>query len=141
VLYFFYPQIIGYLLGVNSDLSFLTMAEASHMYDVKFLLFRGMIFSAGSIGLLLIYNSITKITVKTIRNSFYISLLLIALLVPFSFVFEKFHAIFFPQGNWQFPTDSWLITHFSQTFFMLVALIWIGGTTLTLWLLSKKIKK
>lgn len=36
----------------------------------------------------------------------------------FDIVFESFHAIFFPQGNWMFPMDSLLIQTFPPKFFV-----------------------
>ena len=43
--------------------------------------------------------------------------------VAFNFVFSLFHKIFFPQGNWQFPTDSLLIQTFPYSFFSSISII------------------
>ncbi len=41
-------------------------------------------------------------------------------LLAFSFFFEKFHELLFPQGNWMFPADSMLITVFPEIFWKLI---------------------
>ena len=43
--------------------------------------------------------------------------LLFVLSLNFDWFFTNFHYIFFPQGNWQFPADSLLITMFPADFF------------------------
>ena len=45
--------------------------------------------------------------------------------VAFGPLFTFFHRVFFPQGNWQFPTDSYLIRTFPEPF-------WISATALIL---------
>ncbi|MFP4567697.1 MAG: DUF1461 domain-containing protein [Candidatus Woesearchaeota archaeon] len=44
--------------------------------------------------------------------------LLFVILIDFGSVFNVFHVVFFPQGNWIFPMDSLLITLFPASFFM-----------------------
>lgn len=39
----------------------------------------------------------------------------------FEGVFALFHQIFFPQGNWQFATDSLIIQTFSLDFFVIIS--------------------
>lgn len=48
-----------------------------------------------------------------------IIVLLLALFSLFNFsrFWELFHRVLFPQGNWQFPLDSTLITLFPESFF------------------------
>ncbi len=41
--------------------------------------------------------------------------------ISFNLMFTWFHQIFFPQGNWQFPLNSFLITTFPLTFFVSMA--------------------
>ena len=43
-------------------------------------------------------------------------------LVAFGPLFHLFHEILFPQGNWQFPSDSLLIQVFPQLFWVVSAL-------------------
>ncbi|MBU1111646.1 MAG: DUF1461 domain-containing protein [archaeon] len=56
--------------------------------------------------------------------------------ISFNFSFNIFHQIFFPQGNWTFPLESFLITTFPIKFFTImtikIALIsLLIGTTFT----------
>ena len=45
------------------------------------------------------------------------AILLFSATIQFDSFFTKFHQIFFPQGNWQFPPDSMLIQFYPETFF------------------------
>ena len=45
-------------------------------------------------------------------------LLLLMMIFSFNLVFNVFHQIFFPQGNWQFPTEALLIQTFPLDFFI-----------------------
>ena len=47
-----------------------------------------------------------------------IGLFLISILINFNLMFDLFHQIFFPQGNWLFSQTSFLITTFPITFFI-----------------------
>ena len=47
--------------------------------------------------------------------------------ISFNWLFTMFHQLFFPQGNWQFATDSLLIQTFPLQFF-----IWMGAKILIL---------
>jgi integral membrane protein (TIGR01906 family) len=98
--------------------------ESNHLNDVKILINQ-------SKNLLLIL-SITLITLLAIIlfnnqniNKVIISTGITGLILPipfllFSFtnIFTKFHLIFFPQGNWQFPFNSLLIQLFPKQFFL-----------------------
>jgi integral membrane protein (TIGR01906 family) len=97
--------------------------ETSHMNDVKILINKAnnllFIFSIILIvifSVLLFYN---KNVNKLIISAGIIGLLLPIpfLLFDFSNLFTKFHLIFFPQGNWQFPLESLLIQLFPKQFF------------------------
>ena len=50
--------------------------------------------------------------------------------ISFSFLFEYFHKIFFPQGNWQFSFDSLLIQTFPLDFFISISTKILGLTIL-----------
>lgn len=61
-------------------------------------------------------------------------------LVFFSYFFEKFHQVLFPQGNWIFPADSMLITVFPETFWQLMLAIILSHIALfaiIYWILGK----
>lgn len=51
-----------------------------------------------------------------------IVILAFAIFLPFETLFHAMHIILFPQGNWQFPTDSVLISLFPGYFFAALAL-------------------
>lgn len=42
-------------------------------------------------------------------------------LIPFPLLFILFHLVFFPQGNWMFPSDSLLLATYPSGFFLLMA--------------------
>jgi integral membrane protein (TIGR01906 family) len=50
--------------------------------------------------------------------------------LAFEAAFSAFHAVFFPQGNWQFGPDSNLLRFFPEPFFFEIALI--AGVTIVL---------
>jgi len=120
-------QIISFFEG-NSELpDVFAKDEKYHLQDVKVLTQKGNIllrlFILFNIVLLsfLLFNS-DKIKKDLSRISIFsgISGLLAILpfiLFDFSSLFMRFHLIFFPQGNWQFPADSVLIQLFSESFF------------------------
>jgi integral membrane protein (TIGR01906 family) len=97
--------------------------ESSHLSDVKILINKSdnllLIFSISLIILLslILFNNpdISKMIISTGIGG--LILPIPALLFNFTNVFTKFHLIFFPQGNWQFPLDSLLIQLFPKQFF------------------------
>lgn len=120
------PEVVSYLVSGEPTLDFLTRAERSHMEDVRILVHDAMLLFLSAVIIL----TVTWITQPLERGQFRAALVmhgvLVVLLIPFKWTFEKFHAIAFPQGNWQFPADSWLITHFSTTFFAIAAFSWLA---------------
>ncbi|MFH1071957.1 MAG: DUF1461 domain-containing protein [Nanoarchaeota archaeon] len=73
------------------------------------------------------YRRILLRIFKAVRIAGLVSLAIILLLFLFELVggfgllFTGFHSLFFPQGNWQFPADSLLITLFPEQFFRDIA--------------------
>ena len=128
--------VIQYLVTGKPALDFLTHSEAAHMADVRVLLGQGMRLAAWSALVLVVSAIALSPTQRTYRVSFYLSLAFIILLIPFPWTFTWLHNVFFPQGNWQFPADSWLITHFSEAFFAIIAFVWLGLTTGFLYVLA-----
>lgn len=103
-----------------------TLAEHAHMNDVQRLFKRGNALFLMLIGVmtffLSVYHEKKAEMQKMILWSGVVlagSVLLLSIigLVSFTSVFNLFHAIFFPQGNWQFPVDSLLIQTFPLSFF------------------------
>ncbi len=89
--------------------------ESAHMTDVAWLVRIGL--------LVLVLASMLLLALKPDARTIYygagilIGLLTILTLLPFDSIFTKFHQIFFPQGNWQFPADSTIIQFYPFEFF------------------------
>lgn len=49
--------------------------------------------------------------------------------VDFPGFFGAFHAVFFPQGNWTFPSESLLISMYPQAFWVALGAVWLVGTS------------
>lgn len=120
------PAVVSFLVSGQPELDFLTRAEAMHMEDVRILLRDAMLLFLSAVIIL----AVTWITQPLERGQFRAVLVmhgaLLVLLIPFKWTFTKFHAIAFPNGNWQFPADSYLISTFSSTFFVIAAFAWIA---------------
>lgn len=114
----------------TKNINFFTPDEISHLDDVRILLNKIFIAYYGSIVLLilliilLIEKKIFKFF-KKIGSTFIISSAMVIFLLSFFYFFgknfviffERFHLIFFPQGNYIFPADSLIITLFPFGFF------------------------
>jgi len=49
-----------------------------------------------------------------------------ALYFTFDPVFKFFHEVFFPQGNWQFPETSLVISTLPEPYWQTIGLLWMG---------------
>jgi hypothetical protein len=49
----------------------------------------------------------------------------VALLVAFDWFFRLFHLVLYPQGNWQFASDSALIYSFPEPYWLMMGLLWM----------------
>ena len=124
-------NVLNFLNGKELLKEDFTDEEKSHMEDVKkiFLLAKILL----GIALIIIIASIMSAVIlkqeydyKSIRNASAISFIfmlgmLLLILISFQSGFTAFHNIFFPQGNWQFPIDSMLITLFPEEFFIRIS--------------------
>jgi hypothetical protein len=125
----------------KDSLYYFTSAEQSHLADVKAIIQAGFLIYGLAILLLviclvllvreqvvrvkkqLVYKRAVKSLAKVLLLAALISLILVGILAVFSQsnfsgVFQGFHQIFFPQGNYTFPDESLLITLFPQQFFL-----------------------
>jgi integral membrane protein (TIGR01906 family) len=115
---------------LKGNFKFFNESEISHLDDVRILLKKLMIIFYISIALfavltLLLVEKKLKRFLKNISLSALISSsVLICLFVLLYFLgndfwalFDRFHYIFFPQGNWAFPEGSLIITIFPFGFF------------------------
>ncbi|MBC8387887.1 MAG: DUF1461 domain-containing protein [Actinobacteria bacterium] len=104
--------------------------EISHLYDVRKLLVRIFILYCGSIILFVIMtfllieknikNFIRNLGIIFLISSTFMLLFIIILYFlgeNFPVLFDNFHMLFFPQGNYAFPGGSLIITLFPSGFF------------------------
>jgi len=115
---------------LKGNIKFFNETEISHLNDVRILLKKIMTVFYISIALFVLFTILLvekkpKRFLKNISLSAMISsAVLICLFILLYFfgnnfwaLFEKFHYIFFPQGNWAFPEGSLIITIFPFGFF------------------------
>lgn len=148
----------GYTLEQQKVMAFLnsgkeisadaTAAEILHLEDVKEMM------KKADYSFYVLLLSCTLIITYIYKDKRYLSKLLlyggiaasslvvlffIFALINFDFLFNLFHQIFFPQGNWVFSADSYLIRTFPRAFFislarkiislsLILASIFIGGS-------------
>lgn len=115
---------------LKNNLSYFTTDEISHLGDVRILFNKIFLTYYICLGLTLIF--IAVLFEKNIKN--YLKNISVLLMLPsailiyllltlyffgqnFLPLFDKFHLIFFPQGNFAFPEDSTLITLLPLNFF------------------------
>ena len=121
---------VGYADPAVGQALFFDDKQVSHMEDVRDLLKNIFIFFSICLILFLILFLVTLLIHK--KNPakrtglvflwssavvFFLMLLLFLLATNFSSLFDRFHAAFFPQGNYMFPEGSLLITMFPFGFF------------------------
>jgi integral membrane protein (TIGR01906 family) len=115
---------------LKGNIKFFNADEISHLNDVRILLKKILTVFYISVALFVILTILLvekkpKRFLKNISLSAMISsAVLICLFILFYFfgnnfwaLFEKFHYIFFPQGNWAFPEGALIITIFPFGFF------------------------
>ena len=120
-------NVIGFLEDKETLSIFFTSAEISHLEDVKQVM-NGLDFMFYALLLILtliiVYfeRNIGKITTLfrwgVIVTIVSMGVLVFLFYVQFGTAFVIFHNVFFPQGNWTFPSDSLLIQTFPFLFFM-----------------------
>ena len=137
--------ITGYLLNLG-ELPFMTPNEASHMEDVKWLATTLLYALAGLIALLTFFFAHahpperTAMLMTPLLVLLLLQIPLVRLFQNFTVGFEKFHQVFFPQGNYSFPSNSVLISTYNESFFasmavmiiLLLVLFFVFGLLLSL---------
>lgn len=111
-------QVKDYLNHEQKSLPFLSEEEDDHMRDVRLLFDVFTYIMIGCTFLLLYFRP----TARDVKYTSYIlgSVLIVGLFftfIDFSQLWNLFHYVFFPQGNWTFPYNSMLITLFPLKFF------------------------
>jgi len=115
---------------LKNNLPFFTENEISHLNDVRILIRNILYMFYTSITLFIIFlfllsdknktKYLKRISIILISSSSVIIILILFLYFfssDFIPLFERFHYIFFPQGNWAFPENSLLITLLPLNFF------------------------
>lgn len=113
---------------INVD--FYNEDEKSHMLDVKILInkiqkINYLVLGIFVLSFIVLFAIDKKQFNKNLGKVFLITGLIVIVLtmtfiflsLNFSSIFSKFHEIFFPQGNWLFPSNSNMIILFSTNFF------------------------
>lgn len=113
-------------LKFNADLSEeFTSDMKSHFHDVRLVMVFGwlLVFStvAGLFYARVDYNKVFWQSGVSICG--FLVFLTSWILIDFDSLFTVFHLLLFPQGNWQFPSDSIIISLFPQEFFITTAII------------------
>lgn len=117
--------------NLKGDIEFFNQNEISHLEDVRLLIVRIFILLYISIFLFILFTALLLFernmvrffknfsTTVLVSSSFILGLLSILYFLGNNFfsLFENFHLVFFPQGNWQFPEGSLIITIFPFGFF------------------------
>lgn len=131
---------LHFLEGSEELLVNYTSTELSHLQDVQRIMNLADLFFYGSgvivLGFILYFRRRlqqlqTLLKYSGITTVSFLLLFLFFLWFKFDFLFTQFHQLFFPQGNWIFPLDSWLIQIFPLSFFTKVSMA-IGILTLLL---------
>ncbi|MDD9954233.1 MAG: DUF1461 domain-containing protein [Candidatus Woesearchaeota archaeon] len=132
-----HDAIVSYLKNpfASNTLDFLTEDEQDHMTDVHRLFTIGYILVVLALTCLFFGLWKKRITYKVFWRSGWACItfcMVVSLFAMFSFsrFWTLFHKIFFPQGNWEFPAESVLITLYPSMFFQGFVLHWlaiIGG--------------
>lgn len=115
-------------LKFNEDLQpIFTNDMKSHFNDVRWVILSGWVFVLFVLSLL-VYLPLNKEKVFWQSGSSICVFLLVIVTwisIDFDSLFTVFHLILFPQGNWQFPSNSIIINLFPQEFFITTAIVCI----------------
>jgi uncharacterized membrane protein len=122
----FREDITAFLRGEKESIHYLTDNENEHLHDVREHLRKGatlpasiLLLSAVSIMLFIEKGALSrdKIISAFLRSSVIVVGLALASALFFTFFFELFHLLAFPQGNYIFPAYSMLIISMPESFF------------------------
>lgn len=111
-----------------------TFLELDHLIDVRHIVLILLVFwGASLLGILLISwkhpltSFIPLLKKLSLANLVTVGLMLFFVLVLWNQIFTLFHLVLFPQGNWQFSSDSLLIQLFPPLFWFISAGVWLSG--------------
>lgn len=108
--------------------SFYTAAEASHLRDAQLLLyvFLALVLVAAVFLVSRLWRSRDAAEWSAVRRGglgLVVGIVVVGVVgfMAFDLAFETFHRVFFPGGNWQFPTDSNMIRLYPYGFWQWTA--------------------
>ncbi len=142
-------RLVGELFTGPGTFSDLAPDEAAHMRDVRVVLYGFLALSALSVafvGVVLVRASGNAANWDAMaRGGLALAILLVVLgifaALAFDAVFELFHRIFFPGGNWAFPPTSTLIRLYPTNFWELTSaalgVLGVGGG-LAVWSVARR---
>lgn len=111
---------------LDSGVGELPFSEAanSHMADVLVLFSAARVIAA--LLVIILFSLVPFLDVFSLRlaGSFLVLVPVGLSLVSWGWLFEVFHLVLFPQGNWRFPADSLIIQTYPQEFFVSFAIWW-----------------
>lgn len=138
-------QVFNFLLNNRPLPMEYNESEVSHFADVKIIMDyipSIIFFLIVFLGIIIIYlkfyskENILELLSNASQLAIILSLIFaIFALALFPTIFTYFHYLLFPQGNWIFPENSFIITTFPQSFFQSIA-VQIGITTILLELIA-----
>jgi uncharacterized membrane protein len=123
---------IRYADESRSSVAFFTENEINHMVDVRNLIFKILILFYVSLVAVIVFIALLLLLERKHSKRFkgtglvfvisssvvlFLFIILYILSMNFSSLFDNFHLIFFPQGNFMFDANSLLITLFPFNFF------------------------
>lgn len=124
-------KVIDFLYHAQ-DFEGATALEMSHLNDVRLVMNKADWFFWISLACLMFIVGSNFQDKKELRKmSLYggiatvcfISLFVFGAIFGFGWLFTRFHLVFFPQGNWLFSYDSFLIHNFSFEFFEKISIL------------------
>lgn len=144
-------NLVLYTLDPPGELG-ITIAEQKHLQDVKKLVVPSLRFQAllSVTSLILLgvlvqknhWGLLKKVSGKVLRFTQVTFLLMIVVTVfAWNAFFTLFHQLLFPQGNWAFPFDSFLITVFPEIFWVCSSVVLIGLPVIIAWFIHQVISR
>jgi len=143
---------VDFLLGKTALQEGYTLEEMTHMEDVKGVIQSANLVFLGFLAVLVLVLTYYQRNKEQLKKLFkyggittlsFVGVILLFIVVAWNLTFTIFHKIFFPQGNWQFSSDSLLITTYPGDFFVrLSVLIFVGSLFLgSIFILLSKSKR
>ncbi len=118
----FGQKTIDYLEYKTNFIQGFNQEEVDHMFEVRDKIF---VLNVLFIILLIVYSLLGNQLVLFYGSLFHLILVFLAAVLPFNWLFIKFHEVFF-TGQWSFPGNYIMVQVFNQQFFYLFFLHIVG---------------